>query len=367
MQVSIGVYALIYIFLFIVFPGFIARRFYFNGEFSKQINWNNNILSNFFYSFIIGLLLTLGIVFGLNFFNKGFVDIDHVLNSFDNNYISLSIDTPKGHKFDGFSNSFYNIYLPFICLIYSLAAVTGYFISRLVQIFSFDSRFKILRYGNNWHYLFSGKILRHGSLKKNGQYANLEIKYTYLDVLVADTGSSNTLYSGLFGDYELNHKELNKLEKLHLYRASRYKKINDKTELVDIPGDVFTIMGDKIININSTYVSKNNEEKKINHFDKQKKLLKTIQVLKGILFISFIIELLFSLKVSNNNWYNSLISQSIYVKIICIFGYNTFLGLFTPFHINDEKMEIKFSGKRNYLFLIMTNIVVGVFLYILWK
>lgn len=117
MQVSIGIYALICIFLFIVFPGFIGRRFYYNGEFSKQINWSNNLLINFSYSFIVGLILSIIYIFILNSFKEGLVNIDEILNNFDLNYVSTSTSS-LGHNFDGFSQSFYQIYLPYISLLY---------------------------------------------------------------------------------------------------------------------------------------------------------------------------------------------------------------------------------------------------------
>jgi len=364
MQVSIGVYALIYIFLFIVFPGFIGRRFYYNGEFSKQVNWRNNLLGNFFYSFIVGLILTIVYVFTLNSFKEGFVNIDKILNNFDENYLSPQSPSSK-HNFDGFSQSFNQIYLPYISLIYFASAVIGYFTSKFIQIIGFDSRFKILRYSNNWHYLFSGKIMKLGSLKNNEQNKGLEIRYTYLDVLVLD--SSTTLYSGLYGDYELNHLDLNKLEKLHLYKAKRYKKMsNGETKLVEIPGDVFTIMGKNIININCTYIPKIGEEDDSKIFNILKMTLRTAQLFKWLVFVLFTFTLFIPLKGLDFNSYNTLVSQSIFVKILCVFGLNTCFGLITPFQINEESKKIEFNGWANYRLQLLTNIIVFGLIYFLF-
>lgn len=59
MEISIGIYALIFIFFFLITPGFLARRFYYHGEFSKQINLNNNSFMNVIYSLFVGIILSL--------------------------------------------------------------------------------------------------------------------------------------------------------------------------------------------------------------------------------------------------------------------------------------------------------------------
>jgi uncharacterized membrane protein len=140
MSVSIGIYAVVLIFFFLIIPGYIARRFYYNGEFSKQISWNNNGITNLFSSLFVGIVLCVLYVFLINLFSKKPIDVDNFLNRFDSSYISAKEGLVDSSKFEGFSEAVYSIYLPFILGMSLMSAIIGFFLSKLVLFLNLDIR-----------------------------------------------------------------------------------------------------------------------------------------------------------------------------------------------------------------------------------
>jgi hypothetical protein len=184
MEVSIGIYAVIFIFFFLVIPGYIARRFYYNGEFSKQISWNNNGLTNLFSSLFVGIILCVIYITLINLVSKTPIIVDDFLNQFDRFFVLNDSFSGDKKRFNGFSKSAYDVYLPFISGICFAAALLGFFIGKIVVFFSLDTKWKFLRYSNTWHYLFTGRILK---IKSSTKFSKKlpKIKYTYLDILVS--------------------------------------------------------------------------------------------------------------------------------------------------------------------------------------
>lgn len=359
MAVSVGIYTVIFIFFFLLIPGFLARRFYYNGEFSKQINIGIGSLLNLIYSFFVGVILSLCFISFLNIFSDKGINIDEVLSKFDLNFVSTTAtNVNQSEKFKGLSDSIYKIYLPFIGGIYLFSSIFGFFLSKFILFFGWDTKWKILRYGNNWHYLFSGKILkfkRHSNLSHDHK---LKVKYTYLDILVSEKGDETTLYSGLFADYDICPNDISKLEKVHLLKAVRYKKVEDKTLIKNIPGNIFTIMGDRILNINCTYICFEEEESKDKDFLFKKRLLIPFQMLTTLFFLTMVICVLFSLNVYDNIFFSNLFVEPFYVKFIVLFLLNIVIGLFTPFEVDSENKQVKFIGWNNYFFKILLIILI---------
>jgi hypothetical protein len=349
MQFSIGLYALIFICVFILVPGYIARRFYFNGQFSKQMLWSSKSLSSLFYSLIIGVLIILIFIFILNQFISNEIDLDNYLFKFHINFISNNeFDYKKLNEiFSGISNNIKYTYLPFLTGLYLFSAFIGFRTCKLILYLGLDVKFKIFRFANEWYYLFNGKILKLENPTKNGFNNNLHVKHIYLDVLVKE-GDVNTLYSGFFGDYDLSHKNYNKLEKLHLFKPSRYKKTDNGTIIKNIPGDIFTIFGENIININSTYVYQNEDDIKSKKFKLYKSLFLIVQFMSVLIFFFFTFYLLFPFKISKIHFLAKLLSQSIMVKLFFLFTVNISTGLITPYTINNKEMKIEFIGKQNF-------------------
>jgi len=304
MEVSLGVYAVVFIFFFIVVPGYIFRRFYCNGAFSKQVNWTNNILANFLSSFVTGIILSVGILFALNTFSKTPINLDKFLLSIDNLIVSVNAQDENPDKFKGFTDSFYYRYLPFILFFYFTAAFLGFFSIKSIQKLGLDTRFKIFRYENNWHYLFSGKLLKFKKFDPSIQTTQRRVKYTFLDVLAENSSEKPTLYSGLIADYDLNFRDPSKLDRIYLYKATRYKKLNTgEVTLKTIPGNIFTILGSKIININCTYIGYDEAEEIAEKYKVKRSILVTAQTISVVLFLLILVSFLTSYNFFRANFF----------------------------------------------------------------
>jgi len=362
MVVTIGFYAIIFIFFFLIIPGFLARRFYYNGEFSKQLNLNSSSLINLLYSLFCGIILSLCFVSIFNFISEEGINIDNVLNNFDSNFISETSKTNPLGKFDGLTANIYKTYLPFIGGMYLFSVMFGFFLSKFVIFFGWDTRWKFFRYSNNWHYLFSGKILKFKKYSASNIDHNLKVKYTYLDILVSEKGDATTLYSGLFADYDINPQDISKLEKVHLLKATRYKKDGDSVKTKNIPGNIFTIMGDRILNINCTYICFDEDESKNKSFLTQKNIFIPLTILSTLFFLTIFISFLFSLNIFNSNWYEAILSKSIFTKIVLLFFLNIVMGLFTPFEIKNEEKKVAFIGLKAYSFKIVLILIMLIIL-----
>lgn len=362
MEVSVGIYTIIFIFFFLIIPGFIGRRFYYHGEFSKQINTAVGSLLNLIYSFFVGVILSLCFVCILNFISDKGVNIDDVLNKFDANFVSPNADIDQSQKFNGFSKNIYTIYLPFIGGVYLFSAIFGFFLSKIVLFFGCDTKWKFLRYGNNWHYLFSGKILKFKPHLDN----KLKVEFTYLDILVSEKSDETTLYSGLLADYEICPYDISKLEKIHLLKATRYKKIDNTVITKNIPGNLFTIMGDKILNINCTYICFDEAKSRYKSFLLQKRLLIPFQILTTIFFLAVLVCFSFKLNIFGSIWFADLLSKPILERICLLFLLNITIGLFTPFIIDSENKQINFIGWKQYCYkILLIGLMVLTLLYVL--
>jgi hypothetical protein len=362
MEFTIGIYAIIFISFFLIIPGSLARRFYYNGEFSKQINLSSSSSINLVYSLFVGIILSLSFVAIFNSVSDVGINIDSVLNRFDANFVSQQ-DKPKAiGKFDGLSDNILKVYLPFIGGMYFFSAMIGFFLSKFVVFFGWDTRWKFFRFGNNWHYLFSGKILKFKKYTSSNVDHNLKVKYTYLDVLVSGKGDETTLYSGLFADYDINRQDISKLEKIHLLKATRYKKDGNATLIRNIPGNLFTIMGDRILNINCTYICFDEEESRNKSFVFQKNIFIPVSIVSTLFFLTILISFLFSLNLFNSVWYQKILSESIFTKTILLFFLNIVMGLFTPFEIKNEEKKVKFIGAKAYLYKIILIFIMLVIL-----
>lgn len=368
MEVSLGVYAVVFLFFFIVIPGYIFRRFYCNGVFSKQVNWTNNILANFLSSFVTGIIISIAVLFTLNIFSKTPIDLDNLLLSIDKLIVSVNTQNENPDKFKGFADSFYYRYLPFIFFLYLTSAFLGFLLSKAIQKLGLDTRFKIFRYENNWHYLFSGKILRFKKHDPSIQTKQPRVKYTYVDVLAENSSEKPTLYSGLIANYDLNFRDPSKLDRIYLYKAARYKK-SESGEIVlkSIPGNIFTLLGPKIININCTYIGYNEAEEIAEKYKLKRSVFITTQAISVLLFFLLLISFLTSYNFFRASFFEHVLKQGFFVKVLFLFELNWFLGLFTPFKLDDEKKTLPFIGRTTYIALIVINIICLLILWYFWR
>lgn len=254
MELTIGFVSL---FLLLVLPGIIFRRFYYLGEFSKQISVSEPILSTIAYALIPGVLIQLTIAWLYLIFTDANTGIN--LTPFYNALFTddKSLDVTELFLKDVLSNSF--IWYSFV--VYSFSASLGFSCYLLVRNLKLDRNFKILRFKNQWAYIFSGELYGFPKWKKPIMPNADEVKkpssgflFPYVDVLVRETDNKSKLYSGILKDYDVLSTDLSQLRRLYLINTKRYKQKEDGFELKDIPGDFLIIDGSDIINLNVQYI-----------------------------------------------------------------------------------------------------------------
>nr|WP_299168757.1 hypothetical protein [uncultured Allomuricauda sp.] len=128
---------------------------------------------------------------------------------------------------------------------------------KIVRDYFLDSRFKILRFRNYWHYIFTGEILNFPNIPGDP----VDASSAYLD-LICTIGDQNYIYRGFLLDYQLSKEH--ELESLALFGVKRRKLSNDfnsnDKNLSEGSDPYYTIQGqfivfkyDEIKHINITY------------------------------------------------------------------------------------------------------------------
>jgi hypothetical protein len=237
------------IFLFIIFPGIVFRRFYFLGEFTKQFNsktWTQSLLM----SFIPGLfiqLLTFYIFINLpNSTKTGFETLNfNTLSEFYNKIISF--------KFTELS-LYYELLksiLIYLTLVIILSAIIAQIFWHIVRSLKLDCKYKILRFDNFWNYYFKGEIKDFKEFKGLNKGKVILVK---ADVLLKSESTDPILYSGILSQYTIKNKT-NELENIYLTECQVWKKNNDDKHIrKDIQGDCMIIPNKNILNINLNYI-----------------------------------------------------------------------------------------------------------------
>ncbi|RYE28477.1 MAG: hypothetical protein EOP42_16775 [Sphingobacteriaceae bacterium] len=230
----------------LLIPGFLFRRFYYSGEFSKEYfkqNFSDLILPSLILSGIINTFCY-SLVYLLGFRSDAIPAISTLLSgTTDSVIVSRSINTLFLEFYPGLS------YFIFAGL---TGAVAGFLGKYFIRTYKLDRRYKLFRFQNEWHYLFSGEILDfpdiHSSAKTN--------QLTFVDALV-NTSEGSLIYSGILSSYVLSSST--GIDRIYLSDTRRrYLKNDDQNNperYYDMPGDFFVIFSSQIINLHITYYS----------------------------------------------------------------------------------------------------------------
>jgi len=222
--------------VFILVPGFLFRRVYFQGTFSKQFDsktWSHSL----FYSALFGIILNF---LAYNCYEHLLKEIDYkACLSFYNSITKDSIPEKDLVAFD--IKSIYK----YLGILYGLAVIVAWIIYLIVRNFKLDRYFAPLRFSDHWHYYFKGEIkdFKEFSLSKG------RCSVVTADVLVKSEKDGNNIYSGLLSSYSLDDK--GGLESISLTKAQIFKQ--DKKEFKDIHSTIFIIPNSSILNINLRY------------------------------------------------------------------------------------------------------------------
>jgi len=150
------------------------------------------------------------------------------------------------------TNMFFEIYKDFLILsmgIYFFSVLIGFLGKRVALSNLCLNYIPFFKYKNYWYYFLRGKT----ESARNVQ--GKQYWYTVADVLIQQDDKTK-MYTGRVTDYYIS-SDCNQLETIFLENTNRYKfNQNGDYDLVQIPGDIFYIPYNKILNINLTYVRK---------------------------------------------------------------------------------------------------------------
>lgn len=128
----------ILLFLIIIFPGIVFRRFYFYGDFSKQFKIKEPLNNLFIANIIPGVILLVSSLLVISLFEKESTQFSDLLA----NIFLLDKDNNK------IDDKFFNDFLFVVGATLSMAIVSGYLAARIIRLFKRDIRFKLLQYKN---------------------------------------------------------------------------------------------------------------------------------------------------------------------------------------------------------------------------
>ncbi len=360
-------------FVSIVIPGILFRRFFYYGEFSKQFNTKDPVLHSIFFSIIPGILLQL-LGFFLYYlildFDSSFFDVFTIFRDVTSDGTN---DTQKATV--DFINNEIITFFYYSLFVFGLSAFLGYVSSRLIRWRKWDKKYKLFRFRNQWYYIFSGEVLNMKKFKdahrvtynKEDLFKH-DVSTTYADILVSINEDKRELYTGYVVDYDLKSDDISQLDKIYLIDTYRYKKkealtedkskdlvldeekIEHETKKDDssrgqkqIPGDVFILKADNIININLTFIpsKKKEEEKK----EKEQVFFGKIRMTYFVIIVLIILLHIFYKTIGlNDTFFESYInSTNIFTRILTILFINQILSFAIPYENKKGELCYDFS------------------------
>lgn len=235
--------------LILLYPGFIFRRFYYTEEFSRE----------YFKQTITDLLVAAILPSALLHIAGYFLFVQHRYNIDISTIGTLLSGTSDGVKVTA---AFQNIYanagkiVIYFIAVSILAALCGLLAKYIVRKLKLDRKFKLFRFQNEWHYIFSGEILDFPRVP--GDASDISIRY--IDALVkSDQGT--IIYTGILADYVLSKD--GGIDRIYLTNVKRRylrdDKMNQPQEADNderyyyLPGQFFIIPYLQVINLHITY------------------------------------------------------------------------------------------------------------------
>jgi hypothetical protein len=376
-------------FISIVIPGILFRRFFFYGEFSKQFNTKDPVLHSIFFSIIPGIVMQLICITFYKFsfgFESSYLDVFTIFRDITSDGTSGTQDSTKNF----INNDILTFFFYSLC-VFSFSAFSGWASSRFIRARKWDKKFKLFRFKNQWYYIFSGEVLNmkkfedaHKDAFKRNKGKDQDTLMTYADILVSvsDQNDRKELYTGYVVDYDLKSDDISKLDKVYLIDTHRYKKIEqvdgDKVNeqkdrkkdfekkpthsrnRVKVPGDVFVLNADNIVNLNLTYVP--SVKKKIEKKRKEEKRQRTYRYIQNTyLVVIFVIVLLHffykALGLDDTFLGDYLINTGFFGKLLVILFINQVLSFTVP--ALNKKNKLVYDFKTGIGWRILTLALLG--------
>lgn len=360
-------------FIFIVIPGILFRRFFFYGEFSKQFNTKDPVLHSIFFSIIPGIVIQLisFIIYNLSLgFDSSFLDVFTIFRDITSDGSNGTQEATKV-----FINNDIITFFLYSVFVFALASFLGWISSRIIRIRKWDKKYKLFRFNNQWYYIFSGEVLNmkkfeeahHVSFKNNkGEVQDTLMTYADILVSVSEQSDRKELYTGYVVDYDLKSDDITQLDKVYLIDTHRYKKkdkiFNEKgievknkkdqnptqsRNRLRVPGDVFILSAEKIVNLNLTYVP--SLTKKIEKEKKEAKRQKNYTKIQIWYFISILLIVLahffYKILQLDQTFLTAYLTKTgFFGKLVTILFLNQFISLLAPYENKEKKLRYTFEG-----------------------
>jgi hypothetical protein len=250
MNVALGTIIIIFLFS----PGIIFRIAYLNGPYSKQ-NFKSSPVDELFWSIIPAVFIQFTGVLFVETFTPYSINLETLFYLIVGN-ASDKINFPYiKEALPGF--------LTYSFLTFVISGALGFGLRSLVKKLRLDLKYRFVRYNNDWYFLFSGLLLEFPGMPGDTK----DIEVIQVDALTK-TNEGNVLYSGYLLDFFLSKTEgLDRLYLTSVYRRAFKDDINDDEYVsggldekafdkryYKMPGDIFVISYDQIINLNITYI-----------------------------------------------------------------------------------------------------------------
>lgn len=140
-------------------------------------------------------------------------------------------------------------------LVYHLTLIlvglgAGFGLQKFIRWKEWDRKYRIFRFSNKWHYIFTGECLDFPDVQ--GSFDDVGEKIVNIVCQIAGTAY---IYSGYYFDYYLDNE--GKLESLQIRQPMRRLLIDDSDEddkYYEIPSRYIILTADSILNINMLYI-----------------------------------------------------------------------------------------------------------------
>jgi hypothetical protein len=233
----------------LISPGLLFRFSYLQGTYAK-LTFKVSAIEEIFWAVLFSFFLQLSAVLLIEYFSRYDVRVDIVIQMVTGNQ---NTDFSVVHQ----SIAGFMLYTLTLLL---CSVVLGVTTRQIIRKSKLDLKFPFLRFGNEWHYLLTGEILY---LQKGIEKSSITM--IQLDVVV-NSSEGNIIYTGTLTDFYLSKD--NGLDRVYLGNVYRRKLKDDLSpdkhnggylarhldeRYYAMPGDLFVVTYDKIINLNITY------------------------------------------------------------------------------------------------------------------
>lgn len=249
------------ILFFLLVPGIAFRRFYYSEEFSRQY-----FKESFFGVFIATILPSL-------FFHVLWYFLARELGFEVNLQVfgDLVSADPSDQSFKNLRANSTNI-LTYNLSMTITAALSGYFIKKVVRKVHLDRKFKLFRFQNSWHYILKGEFFDFPRADISLDRDKVEdIEFVFVDAIL-NLNEGTYLYDGILVDYELSNQ--GGLDTISITNVQRRKLLDDANISVDgekennsskyypISGHLLILKYPEIVNLNFSYFALDYDEDK---------------------------------------------------------------------------------------------------------